>query len=345
MKKFFILGMMLFLLAVVSCTKQDDIVTPVVKTGKMLLPQVSLVQGSELITKDADINSLDSLRYEFYVKGPNVGGNSGTWVLAEDGLYKDGSAAQVNNSPIWEVGYPNNCTTCFIEVPLNIATRVVVKGIKNHVTLYYGIFETAGWTLTNIGNVNINLFEANSRLLLDLSDVIKNTNFNFYFKFTGSVNPVDFNGIVNTTTPWQFNATRDYHTFGSLSPLSSGFSHVIEVNGKGIPNSTPEYKIDGVVTTITSTTPVIVLLGQQSSSNFKAEYSITRKDGVVVKSLSTVTSIQNTPTSGSGFSFMNWLQAGYNFNVKFLADPQQLGNGCFVGTLINNTTVNGTVTL
>ena len=329
-----------------SCKKQD-----VATTGKMKLPQVSLVQGSQLITKTAG-NTITQLTYEFWVKAPNGTSSTSGWVLGSNALYKDGSTAQANNSAIWTLSYPTmnpiSPSTMpnqgFIEVPLNMETRIVIKGADDSGIKYYGIYDTGagGWTNANIGTVTVNLYEIDSRLNINVDDLILNRNFDFHFVFSGHVQPVNYNSIVQLSNFWLLNASannRDFQAVPYLSTSSTLFTTIVDIIGAGSTTGTPTYKINGSpVPSINS----IFELFAQGSTDFTTVYSIVRKDGYVVVAPKTIT--MASPTT-NGFNPSNWCQAGYNFNITFTADPQQLGQGVFVGTLTVNDNINGTVPL
>jgi hypothetical protein len=352
MKKFLLFSMMLFILAFMSCKKNNVIPTT---TGKMLYPQVTLVQGSELVTKSLDQipgNQITKLQYEFWVTGGNAGSTSTTWVLAKNGLFKDGTDPQSHNSPIWTVDYPNTCTTCFIEVPLNMRTRVVVKGLDSDGKIkYYGIYDSGvlGWTDVNIPTITINLYEIDSRLKMNVDDLIKNTNYDFHFTFSGNIADVDYDKIVQMPSYWLINNAKNNRSFNSV-PLKNtnltSFTKNVDVIGSGAANGggTPTYKIDGVVVTDLSN---VFELFAKGASSFTVTYSIVRKDGYVASATKAITAITVTsPTIPTTFIPMNWLQAGYNFNITFtVADPTNLGQGCFIGTLTFNDNIDGTVNL
>lgn len=336
---------MLLTLALVSCQKQSDIVTPT--TGKMHYPTINLVQGSELVTKSAG-NTITTLTYEFWVKAPNAGGTGTTgWVLAEDGLFKDGTTPQNNNAPTWDVAYPNNCTTCFIDIPLHMETRIVIKGKDADGIKYYGIGTSpvGGWTTAEIGNMTINMYEIDSRLTIDVSDLIKNTNFNFTLTFAGTIKPIDYNNIVQSTDSWLLgvaSGVRNYRGVPLVSTTGVSVLKKIEILGTGIKNTTPTYKINDATATIEQVQNVYEYFGK-GSSDFTATYSVVRRDGVVFKPTTAIT--MASPNPSTSFSGTNWLQAGYDFHIAFTANPQDLGKGCFVGTLTSNSTINGTVGL
>lgn len=344
MKK--ILVLFLIVLSFASCKKQD-----VATTGKMKLPQVSLVQGSQLVTKSAG-NTITQLTYEFWVKAPNGTSSTTGWVLASNALYKDGSVAQGNNSAIWTLSYPEmkplSPSTMpaqgFIEVPLNMQTRVVVKGSDDSGIKYYGIFDTGagGWTTPNIGTITINLYEIDSRLNINIDDLLLNRNFDFHFTFSGHVRDIDYNAIVQQSNFWLLNATANNRNFQGV-PLvatpSTSFTKTVDIIGAGSVTGIPTLKIDGV--TVSSINSIYELFAQ-GSADFTTVYSIVRKDGFVVVAPKTIT--MATPTT-NGFNPSNWCQAGYNFYITFTADPQQLGQGVFVGTLTVNDNINGTIPL
>lgn len=341
----------LFFLAVtvmfMSCKKQD--LAP--DSGKMKLPLVSLVQGSQLITKSAG-NTITKLTYEFWVKAPNGTTSTTGWVLASNALFKDGSVAQANNSAIWTLSYPEMKPLVpstmpaqgFIEVPLNMQTRVVVKGLDDSGVKYYGIFDTGvnGWTNPNIGTITINLYEIDSRLNINIDDLLLNRNFDFHFVFSGHVSGIDYNAIVQQSNFWLLNAAANNRNFQGvplLSTPSTLFTKTVDIIGAGSTTGTATIKIDGV--TVPSVNKIYELFAQ-GSADFTTKYSIVRKDGYVVVPQKTIT--MTTPTT-NGFNPSNWCQAGYNFNITFTADPQQLGQGVFVGTLTVNDNINGTIPL
>jgi len=365
-KTYLIVALMIGLfLSVSSCRKQDSLPT----VGKMQLPKVSLVQGSELITKSAG-NTITNITYEFWVKAPNGGTNgSNVWVLGSNALYKDGSTAQQNNSAIWTLPYPPTSYT-FIEVPLNMETRVVAKGTDNDGVKYYGIYDTgsAGWTTTTIPEVTINMYEIDSRLNVNVDNLLLNRNFDFHFYFSGHIKNVDYDGIVQQPTPWLLNIAPNIRNFNGVSLLTTPNTQITEtldIIGAGSMTGTPTINITGVPSTngtITSvnvpvtisnlTTPStftvnpsmfsIYELFHQGCSDFTVSYTIVRKDGYVVVPLTPI--VMTVPTT-NGFNPANWCQAGFNFNITFTADPQKLGSGVFTGTLTVNDTVTGTITL
>lgn len=343
--KNFLFALVALLIMFASCKK--DIVT----TGSMKLPLVSLIQGSELITKSAGI-TITQLTYEFWVKAPNGTTSTTGWVLASNALFKDGSVAQANNSAIWTLSYPamnpispsTMPSQGFIEVPLNMQIRVVVKGSDDSGIKYYGIFDTGitGWTNPNIGIITINLYEIDSRLNININDLLLNRNFDFHFVFSGHVSGVNYNTIVQQSNIWLLNAAANNRNFQGVPLLSTPntlFTKTVDIIGAGSITGTPTLKIDNV--TVPSINSVYELFSQ-GSSDFTAVYSIVRKDGFVVVAPKIIT--MTTPTT-NGFNPSNWLQAGYNFNITFTADPQQLGQGVFIGTLTVNDNITGTVPL
>lgn len=343
MKKLFLFSMVLFMLAFASCKKQDDL-TP--KTGKMLLPQVSLVQGSELITKSADL-SVDQITYEFWVK------NGSVWAPAGKGLFKDGSDAQAANNYSWTTAYPNQCQTCFIEVPLNMQTRIVAKVMKGGKIKFYGIFETPVSGFEHTGDqivlTQMKAYEINSRLKLDVSDLAKNTNFNFVLTFSGTVKDVDYSNIVQSlSTSWMFTKpTGNDRNYESMPLTSAGtaYSQTFSVLGYNSQGTPADYKLGTAVaisTVVGSKTyfEIYEFFGQGSNDS-KVTYSITRvSDGASIK-----TNLPIVATGPTTKFATNWLQAGYNFTITMLADPQALGKGCFTTDLVYNTEVTGTVNL
>jgi len=351
--KNFLFSFVLLLLALVSCQKQSDIVTPT--TGKMLLPQVTLVQGSELVTKSADA-SVNKITYEFWVK------SGSTWIPAGKELFKDGTGAQTANDYSWTTNYPNECQTCFIDVPLNMQIRVVAKVMKDNVVKFYGIYETPanGFTLngTQIPLTQMMAYEINSRLRLDVSDVAKNTNFNFVFTFTGTVREVDYSNIVLGESSWIFTQTTNVRGFNAFPLMATGtsYSETFSINGSGHAGVAPVYMLGvttfptgHIVTEGTKTYFEIYEFFGRGSDGMQVRYSITRKnDNTPIKTNVLITATTATGTTATGITSAfanNWLQAGYNFTITMFADPQALGKGCFTTTLINNTEITGTVTL
>ena len=383
MKKIYLIVLALiagFFLSVTSCKKQDNVSLPT--TGKMQLPIAKLVPGSELVTKSSG-NGITQIQYEFWVKAPNATTNGTTstnsWVLGSNALYKDASGAQQRNSPIWTLPYPPSSYT-FIEVPLNMETRVVAKGLDvDNIIKYYGIFDTGtdGWTTTNIPQVTINMYEIDSRLNVNIDDLLLNRNFDFHFKFTGHMQDVNYDGIVQMTAPWLLNIAPNVRNFQGVPLLSTPntiLNESLDIIGAGSMTGTPTITITGVPITdsnLTTTVNVpvsvnnntnpstftvpssvtsnnvalfnIFELFHQGGSDFTAQYTIVRKDGYIVKNWTTIT--MNAPTNSTNFNGSNWCQAGYNFNIKFTADPQALGSGVFTGTLTVNDNIDGTVPL
>jgi len=398
-KSYLILALMIgFFLSVTSCKKQDGIVLPT--SGKMQLPIANLVPGSQLITKSAG-NGITQIQYEFWVKAPNAttnGTNStNPWVLGSNALYKDDSGSQQRNSPIWTLPYPPTSYT-FIEVPLNMETRVVAKGLDSDgIIKYYGLFDTGtgGWTTTNIPQVTINMYEIDSRLNINIDDLLLNRNFDFHFKFTGHIQDVNYDGIIQMVAPWLLNIAPNVRNFQgmplltipntvlneTLDILGAGSMSItatptITITGYPVPNNNAS-PIGDASTTTTKNIPVTVTstggtapsttftvpssitvnftttqsvelfnifeLFHQGCSDFTTQYTIIRKDGYVVKNWTTIN--MSAPTNTTNFDGSNWCQAGYNFNIIFTADPQQLGSGVFTGTLTPNDNINGTVPL
>jgi len=364
MKKLFLFSMMLFMLAFMSCTKQENVVGPVAtKTGKLLLPDVSIVQGSELITKSGNVNSITNLTYEFWVK------NGSTWVLAGDELFKDGTTSQSGHHSSFDVNFPHNCTSnaqeehCVTEVPLGIQTRIVVTAWTgsntNKVVKYYGIYETpnTGFVFTTSNNIStitsfvIKLYEIDSRLKIDVSDLASNTNFNFYLTFNGNIRDVNYADIVTTSLPsWIFTTTSGTRNFQGV-PLkltpATAFTTVFSVLGSGQSHHESDYKIkinngSDVTAVKTGNYFSIFELFGQGANNFTVSYIIKRKGNNDIFKSGTIT--LTTPTT-NGFVPSNWLQPGYNFTVTFLSDPQDLGRGCFTSDLVENDNISGTVTL
>jgi len=344
--KNFLFSFVLLILALVSCNKQDNVIPASHQMGKMSLPQVSLIQGTELITKAADF-SVNKITYEFWVK------SGSNWVLAEDGLFKDGTTSQNNNKPIWTVDYPNECSTCFIEVPLGMQTRIVAKVMKGTVIKFYGIFETPETGFVHNGNqialTQMKAYEINSRLRLDVSDLIKNTNFNFVFTFHGTLKNVDYSNIVQSaSTSWMFTGNARTTQLMPLENTGMNYDQIFSILGKNHPLEAPDYKLGtstfpaiNITTVGTKTYYEIYEFFGQGSNDCTVTYSITRKsDNKPIKTNVPITAVG----PASGFA-SNWLQAGYNYTITLFADPQDLGNGCFTTTLIYNTEVNGTVNL
>lgn len=334
MKKLLFVSLVIMLVALVGCKKEQANLPTV---GKMRLPASQLIQGSEMITKSGG-TTVTQMVYEFWAQ------KNGVWVPCDDSFYKDGSAAQAANNFTWTEDYcPNNTCQQFVDVPLNLPLKIVLKAKdESGKVKFYGV-ALKTFTVVNIGQITVNCYEVDSRLYFNVSDLLKNSNWEFTFNFTWNVLFVDYNSIIQGTT-WLEGAAANSRGW-NMVPLLAG---AMPVNNQLVVNGASQtVKLNGIALTATGGKYLLSeLIGSGSTTQaFTTNYSIKRlSDGTMIETNKPVTAVE-TAGIPSGFPTLNWLNPGYNYTITVTSDPQKLGSGQFCGTLTENNDVTGTVNL